>query len=102
MSFNLNLSFNFIMFCSKDISHISILLNAQRLSRSQYVFFSRKSDVMNLLESAGFSRSNPYYIVKQGKVGGKHILGILKFKRELWCGFLFLSLIFLPIFIVVI
>ena len=30
--------------------------------------FSRKTDVMNLLESAGFSRSNPYYIVKQGKV----------------------------------
>lgn len=28
----------------------------------------RKGDVMNLLESAGFSRSNPYYIVKQGKV----------------------------------
>jgi len=28
----------------------------------------RKSDVMNLLESAGFSRSNPYYVVKQGKV----------------------------------
>jgi structural maintenance of chromosome 3 (chondroitin sulfate proteoglycan 6) len=27
-----------------------------------------RSDVMNLLESAGFSRSNPYYIVKQGKV----------------------------------
>ena len=27
-----------------------------------------KSDVMNLLESAGFSRSNPYYIVKQGRV----------------------------------
>jgi structural maintenance of chromosome 3 (chondroitin sulfate proteoglycan 6) len=27
-----------------------------------------KSDVMNLLEGAGFSRSNPYYIVKQGKV----------------------------------
>uniref|UniRef100_A0A8C9F410 Structural maintenance of chromosomes protein 3 n=1 Tax=Pavo cristatus TaxID=9049 RepID=A0A8C9F410_PAVCR len=26
-----------------------------------------KNDVMNLLESAGFSRSNPYYIVKQGK-----------------------------------
>lgn len=24
--------------------------------------------MMNLLESAGFSRSNPYYIVKQGKV----------------------------------
>lgn len=29
---------------------------------------NRKGDVMNLLESAGFSRSNPYYIVKQGKV----------------------------------
>ena len=24
--------------------------------------------MMNLLESAGFSRSNPYYVVKQGKV----------------------------------
>eukprot|EP01135_Chromosphaera_perkinsii_P000613 Nk52_evm16s136 gene=Nk52_evmTU16s136 len=28
----------------------------------------QKSDVMNLLESAGFSRSNPYYIVQQGKI----------------------------------
>lgn len=27
-----------------------------------------RSEVMNLLESAGFSNSNPYYIVKQGKV----------------------------------
>lgn len=27
-----------------------------------------KSDVMNLLETAGFSRSNPYYIVPQGRV----------------------------------
>ena len=27
-----------------------------------------RSDVMNLLETAGFSKSNPYYIVKQGKV----------------------------------
>lgn len=27
-----------------------------------------KNDVMNLLESAGFSRSNPYYIVKQGRI----------------------------------
>lgn len=27
-----------------------------------------RSDVTNLLESAGFSHSNPYYIVKQGKV----------------------------------
>jgi structural maintenance of chromosome 3 (chondroitin sulfate proteoglycan 6) len=29
---------------------------------------NRKHDVVNLLESAGFSRSNPYYIVQQGKV----------------------------------
>eukprot|EP00771_Trimastix_marina_P001020 gnl/Trimastix_PCT/2064.p1 GENE.gnl/Trimastix_PCT/2064~~gnl/Trimastix_PCT/2064.p1 ORF type:complete len:1189 (+),score=483.16 gnl/Trimastix_PCT/2064:114-3680(+) len=27
-----------------------------------------KAEVVNLLESAGFSRSNPYYIVQQGKV----------------------------------
>ncbi|XP_063934651.1 uncharacterized protein LOC135146415 [Zophobas morio] len=27
-----------------------------------------KEDVMNLLETAGFSRSNPYYIVQQGKI----------------------------------
>jgi len=32
------------------------------------VYLFRKADVMNVLESAGFSRSNPYYIVKQGKV----------------------------------
>ena len=30
----------------------------------------QKADVMNLLESAGFSKSNPYYIVPQGRVGG--------------------------------
>ena len=28
----------------------------------------RKSEVQSLLESAGFSRDNPYYIVQQGKV----------------------------------
>ena len=27
-----------------------------------------KGEVMSLLESAGFSRSNPYYIVPQGRV----------------------------------
>ncbi|KAJ3670865.1 hypothetical protein LUZ60_008291 [Juncus effusus] len=27
-----------------------------------------KDEVMNLLESAGFSRSNPYYVVEQGKI----------------------------------
>ncbi|ODQ83136.1 hypothetical protein BABINDRAFT_159587 [Babjeviella inositovora NRRL Y-12698] len=29
---------------------------------------SSRADVMNLLESAGFSRSNPYYIVPQGRI----------------------------------
>ena len=28
----------------------------------------QKSEVQSLLESAGFSKSNPYYIVQQGKV----------------------------------
>ena len=27
-----------------------------------------KADVMNLLQAAGFSRSNPYYIVPQGRI----------------------------------
>jgi len=41
------------------------------MKKDQY-FLNKKivtrSDVMNVLESAGFSRSNPYYIVKQGKI----------------------------------
>ncbi|XP_043470607.1 structural maintenance of chromosomes protein 3 [Leptopilina heterotoma] len=41
-------------------------------SKKDQYFLNKKivtrSDVMNLLESAGFSRSNPYYIVKQGKI----------------------------------
>ncbi len=28
----------------------------------------RKQDISNMLETAGFSKSNPYYIVEQGKV----------------------------------
>jgi len=32
------------------------------------IWVRSKSDVINLLESAGFSRANPYYIVQQGKV----------------------------------
>ena len=39
------------------------------LKKDQY-FMNNKivshSDIVNLLETAGFSRSNPYYIVKQG------------------------------------
>ncbi|EIW66746.1 hypothetical protein TREMEDRAFT_70024 [Tremella mesenterica DSM 1558] len=43
-----------------------------------------KAEVMNLLESAGFSRSNPYYIVPQGRIthltnmGDKERLNLLK------------------------
>lgn len=33
-----------------------------------------KSDVIHLLESAGFSRSNPYYIVQQGKVNALAVM----------------------------
>ena len=29
---------------------------------------TQKSEVQSMLESAGFSKSNPYYIVQQGKV----------------------------------
>ncbi|QSL65683.1 hypothetical protein MERGE_002996 [Pneumocystis wakefieldiae] len=41
------------------------------LKKDEYSLDKRsvnKSDVMNLLESAGFSRSNPYYIVPQGRI----------------------------------
>jgi hypothetical protein len=37
------------------------------------VLFRSKSEVMNLLESAGFSRANPYYVVQQGKVRRQHM-----------------------------
>ncbi|XP_046850172.1 structural maintenance of chromosomes protein 3-like isoform X2 [Xenia sp. Carnegie-2017] len=41
-------------------------------SKKDQFFLDKKSvtrnDVMNMLEGAGFSRSNPYYIVKQGKI----------------------------------
>lgn len=33
-----------------------------------------KGEIMSLLESAGFSKSNPYYIVPQGRVSHKDVL----------------------------
>lgn len=36
--------------------------------KETWLMICRKTEVMNLLESAGFSRSNPYYVVQQGKV----------------------------------
>lgn len=35
---------------------------------------SSKADVGNLLEAAGFSRSNPYYIVPQGRVSIRSLI----------------------------
>lgn len=32
------------------------------------VIIHSKADILNFLETAGFSRNNPYYIVKQGKI----------------------------------
>jgi structural maintenance of chromosome 3 (chondroitin sulfate proteoglycan 6) len=48
-----------------------ILRRTIGLKKDEYTLDHRnatKADVMNLLESAGFSRSNPYYIVPQGRV----------------------------------
>lgn len=33
-----------------------------------------KGEVMDLLESAGFSRSNPYYVVQQGKIASLAVM----------------------------
>lgn len=48
-----------------------VLRRSIGLKKDEY-FLDRKhvskADVVNLLESAGFSRSNPYYIVQQGRV----------------------------------
>ena len=38
-----------------------------------------KEDVISMFESAGFSRSNPYYIVRQGKV--QELVGMSSAKR---------------------
>ncbi|KAJ3670868.1 hypothetical protein LUZ60_008294 [Juncus effusus] len=41
------------------------------LKKDEYFLDGRhvnKTEVLNLLESAGFSRSNPYYVVQQGKI----------------------------------
>lgn len=40
-----------------------------------------KGEVMSLLESAGFSRSNPYYIVPQGRVSALSRVAACKIRR---------------------
>ena len=42
-----------------------------------------KGEVGNLLESAGFSRANPYYIVQQGKVSLRALTPIVSCSREI-------------------
>lgn len=41
--------------------------------------------MMNLLESAGFSRANPYYVVQQGKVGTASDGGLASAHKRLTC-----------------
>lgn len=54
------------------VEHEEIFLRRVIGAKKDQYFLNKKvvprSEVMNLLESAGFSNSNPYYIVKQGKV----------------------------------
>ncbi|CAG9822671.1 unnamed protein product [Phaedon cochleariae] len=54
------------------IEHEEIYLRRVIGAKKDQYFLNKKvvprSEVMNLLESAGFSNSNPYYIVKQGKI----------------------------------
>eukprot|EP00048_Salpingoeca_helianthica_P020901 m.9177 g.9177 ORF g.9177 m.9177 type:complete len:1197 (+) comp5363_c0_seq1:148-3738(+) len=48
-----------------------VLRRAIGLKKDEYFLDGKhvtKTDVANLLESSGFSRSNPYYIVQQGKI----------------------------------
>ncbi|XP_025837371.1 structural maintenance of chromosomes protein 3 [Agrilus planipennis] len=54
------------------IEHEEVFLRRVIGAKKDQYFLNKKvvprSEVMNLLESAGFSNSNPYYIVKQGKI----------------------------------
>ncbi|XP_045472286.1 structural maintenance of chromosomes protein 3 [Harmonia axyridis] len=54
------------------IEHEEIYLRRVIGFKKDQYFLNKKivprTEVMNLLESAGFSNSNPYYIVKQGKI----------------------------------
>ena len=65
---------HYLIFHSNYPSPLSDEVSLRRVigSKKDQYFLDKKmvtkTDVMNLLESAGFSRSNPYYIVKQGKI----------------------------------
>lgn len=56
----------------KHVSYVDCKIRLQNawgmLTLFLFCFGHRKTEINSLLESAGFSRSNPYYIVRQGKV----------------------------------
>lgn len=84
----------FLMLLNSGVSVfiVWLLLDCYFIWKYFSMFINRKNDVMNLLESAGFSRSNPYYIVKQGKV--KNYMSFFNricfwsIFNEWWIGFL--------------
>lgn len=64
------LFYSFNMCVQIDSTEVRLRRNIS-LTKSDYLLNGKHvtpDDVMNLLESAGLSRSNPYYIVQQGKV----------------------------------
>lgn len=58
--------------CNFQIDKDEIFLRRVIGAKKDQYFLNKKvvprTEVVNLLESAGFSNSNPYYIVKQGKI----------------------------------
>ncbi|KAH9163671.1 hypothetical protein LEN26_000410 [Aphanomyces euteiches] len=77
-----------ITFCNRDgrlpLDTEEVVLRRTIGVKKDEFFLNRKhitkQDVYHLLESAGFSRSNPYYIVQQGKVNA---LALMKDKDRL-------------------
>ncbi|VDM26937.1 unnamed protein product [Toxocara canis] len=91
-----------IVFDNTDRRIVAVDANEVRVGRQvsfkkdQYFIDSKivsRSDVVNLMESAGFSRSNPYYIVKQGKINelatspDSHRLKLLREVCSFYCAF---------------
>ncbi|KAJ6866613.1 hypothetical protein NC652_037997 [Populus alba x Populus x berolinensis] len=54
------------MFFMHFISHCLLLVSRRSMIESPIIF--RKTEVMNLVESGGFSSSNPYCVVQQGMI----------------------------------
>jgi hypothetical protein len=66
--------------CSAPTTSPSSGKDASELSRDPiFIVLLSKTEVMNLLESADFSCSNPYYVVQQGKVTSTHLFILIQF-----------------------